>query len=64
MEYIINWPADSYKLTELRSGDIVHLSGTIYTARDAAHRRLVDLLDADKDRSGVWRRILHQGFCL
>ena len=49
MEYIINWPADSYKLTELRSGDIVHLSGTIYTARDAAHRRLVDLLDADKE---------------
>ena len=49
MEYIINWPADCYKLTELRSGDVVHLSGTIYTARDAAHRRLVDLLDADKE---------------
>ena len=45
MEYILNWPADKYKLSELRSGDIVHLSGTIYTARDAAHRRLIELLD-------------------
>lgn len=30
----------------LRSGDIVFLSGTIYTARDAAHKRLDALLDA------------------
>ena len=49
MEYILTWPADRYKLTELRSGDVVHLSGTVYTARDAAHRRLVELLDADKE---------------
>ncbi|MBR2784331.1 MAG: fumarate hydratase C-terminal domain-containing protein [Firmicutes bacterium] len=49
MEYILNWPADCYKLTDLRSGDVVHLSGTIYTARDAAHRRLVELLDAEED---------------
>lgn len=49
MEYIINWPEDSFKLSELRSGDVVHLSGTLYTARDAAHRRLVELLDADRE---------------
>lgn len=29
----------------LRSGDVILLSGTIYTARDAAHRRLCDALD-------------------
>ena len=29
----------------LRSGDIVLLSGTVYTARDAAHARLAALLD-------------------
>lgn len=49
MEYILSWPADKYKLTELRSGDVVHLSGVIYTARDAAHRRFIDLLDAGKE---------------
>ncbi len=30
---------------KLRAGDTVLLSGTIYTARDAAHARLVELLD-------------------
>lgn len=29
----------------LRAGDLVTLSGTLYTARDVAHRRLVELLD-------------------
>jgi len=30
----------------LRAGDSVLLSGTVYTARDAAHKRIVGLLDA------------------
>ena len=30
---------------QLRAGDRVLLSGTIYTARDAAHKRLFELLD-------------------
>lgn len=34
------------KTAELRAGDRVLLSGTIYTARDAAHKRLFALLDA------------------
>jgi len=33
---------------ELNVGEIVYLSGTIYTARDAAHKRLMALLDEDK----------------
>lgn len=32
----------------LRAGDRVLLSGTVYTARDAAHKRLCDLLDQGK----------------
>lgn len=32
-------------LPALRAGDRVLLSGTVYTARDAAHKRLFDLLD-------------------
>lgn len=35
-------------LPELRTGDRVLLSGAIYTARDAAHKRLFELLDAGK----------------
>ena len=31
--------------TELRCGDRVLLSGTVYTARDAAHKRIFELLD-------------------
>lgn len=31
---------------DLRAGDKVLLSGTVYTARDAAHKRLMSLLDA------------------
>jgi fumarate hydratase subunit beta len=34
--------------TPLRIGDRVLLSGTVYTARDAAHKRLVDLMDRGK----------------
>ncbi|MDR1857296.1 MAG: Fe-S-containing hydro-lyase [Desulfovibrio sp.] len=33
----------------LRSGDVVYLTGTIYTARDAAHKKLVELLDQGKE---------------
>lgn len=33
------------RLPGLRAGDRVLLSGTIYTARDAAHKRLFELLD-------------------
>ena len=33
---------------ELRSGDSVLLSGIIYTARDAAHKRLCELLEEGK----------------
>lgn len=44
-KHILNWPADAARLDELHSGDLVMLSGVIYTARDAAHKRLVELLD-------------------
>lgn len=43
-EHKLNWPVDSSRISELKSGDIVYLSGTIYTARDAAHKRLVLLM--------------------
>jgi len=33
----------------LKIGDIVYLTGTVYTARDLAHRRIVDLLKKKAD---------------
>jgi fumarate hydratase subunit beta len=35
--------------SDLRAGDRVLLSGVIYTARDAAHKRIVNLLDNDEE---------------
>jgi fumarate hydratase subunit beta len=39
-------PLTDETVSALRIGDKVFLSGIIYTARDAAHKRLIDLLDA------------------
>ena len=36
------------KIKQLHAGDEVYLSGTIYTGRDAAHKRLIQLLDEGK----------------
>jgi len=36
-------------LPDLRAGDTVVLSGTIYTARDAAHKRIVALMDEGEE---------------
>ncbi|MEW6187672.1 MAG: Fe-S-containing hydro-lyase [Thermodesulfobacteriota bacterium] len=38
-------PLSDEMVTSLRIGDKVFLSGVIYSARDAAHKRLIDLLD-------------------
>ncbi len=38
-------PLDDKVIEQLRAGDKVFLSGHIYTARDAAHRRFVESLD-------------------
>lgn len=40
----IQTPLDDQQIEALRAGDLVYLSGIIYTARDAAHERLVQLL--------------------
>lgn len=38
-------PTDKEQIKQLRAGDSVLISGTIYTARDCAHKRLVEMLD-------------------
>ena len=45
MEYRLTAPMTREQARQLRCGDTVLFTGTIYTARDAAHKRLVELLD-------------------
>ncbi len=40
----IEMPLTYEKVKELRAGDMVEISGVIYTGRDAAHKRLCDTL--------------------
>lgn len=45
MEYKITTPVTKDDLAMLRAGDTVLLSDTVYTSRDAAHKRLCQLLE-------------------
>ena len=47
--YNLTTPLSDEDIQILKCGDVVNLSGTIYTARDAAHKRLVDLIEEGKD---------------
>lgn len=44
MDKHINVPFDSSISEALKAGDYVYLTGTIYTARDAAHKRMYEAL--------------------
>ena len=44
----INTPLTDDVVRTLKAGDNVLISGVIYTARDAAHKRLVALIEKDK----------------
>lgn len=44
----LNVPLDQELLKNLRAGDEVLISGTIYTARDAAHKRMIELFNEGK----------------
>jgi len=49
MDKYISAPLKSEDINSLKSGDYVYISGTIYVARDAAHKRMDDLLKEGKD---------------
>ena len=46
MNKVIHAPLLQDEIENLRAGDSVLLSGTIYTGRDAAHKRLCAMIDA------------------
>lgn len=44
MDKHIKAPVDRGIIKTLRAGDYVYITGTVYTARDAAHKRMYELL--------------------
>ena len=46
MEKYITAPINDEVVNSLEAGDFVYISGTIYTARDAAHKRLYEAINA------------------
>lgn len=49
MDKHLKVPFDKEEVKNLRAGDVVYITGTIYTARDAAHKRMSEALDRGED---------------
>jgi fumarate hydratase subunit beta len=49
VEKRISTPLTEEKVKDLKAGDTVLISGIIYTARDAAHKRLVELINKNEE---------------
>ena len=49
MRHELKEPFTKDKLKDLRAGDTVLLTGTIYAARDAAHKRLVGMIEEGQE---------------
>ena len=47
--YNFTTPITEEQTRQLKAGDIVFLNGEIFTARDAAHKKLVDLIEAGEE---------------
>ena len=49
-EYIdLKTPLENSTIENLKAGDKVRISGVLYTARDAAHKRLIEMVEAGND---------------
>lgn len=49
MDKHITTPITEEVTRDLKSGDYVYINGTIYVARDAAHKRLMEVLDKGEE---------------
>ena len=49
MDRYIQAPLDKEEVKALKAGDYVYITGTIYTARDAAHLRMSEALDRGEE---------------
>ena len=57
-EYRINTSELKKAAEYLKAGDTVYLSGTVYTSRDAAHKRIFELLKNGTRREEIRKIIL------
>ena len=59
MEKHISTPLRKEDLVELKSGDYVYITGTIYSARDATHKRMFETTQEGKKIAvvGIIRKI-------
>ena len=55
MDIRLNTPLTREDTAKLTAGDYVYLSGTIYTARDAAHARMSETLDKGESLPVDWK---------
>ena len=51
MEKHINLPLTKEEAATLKAGDYVYLTGALYTARDAAHKRMYEAIEAGEELS-------------
>ncbi|MQF49091.1 Fe-S-containing hydro-lyase [SAR202 cluster bacterium AC-647-N09_OGT_505m] len=49
MEKVITTPLTDEALADLKTGDAVLLTGVMYTARDAAHRRIIEAVERGEE---------------
>ena len=49
MDKHITTPITEEVTADLKSGDYVYITGTIYVARDAAHKRMIEALDRGEE---------------
>lgn len=49
MDRYIKTPVSNEEIKSLKSGDYVYITGTIYTARDAAHKRMYEALERGEE---------------
>lgn len=49
IKYVINTPLEKDVICQLKAGDEVSINGIIYTGRDAAHKRMIALVNEGKE---------------
>lgn len=61
MDKHIKVPFNKNELADLTAGDYVYISGTLYSARDAAHKRMYDAILASKYRDEDGKVLYEKG---
>ena len=52
MDYNITLPFTEEETLKIKGGDVLYLNGTLYSARDAAHKRMYDAINEYMEKTG------------